>query len=80
EQPYGKIYLHNSKGQKANDFWHSSFGSNQRGSEVMMQLFNGRKFDFPKPELLIKNLISFGSNENDIVLDFFMGSATTQAL
>ncbi|MEY8446446.1 site-specific DNA-methyltransferase [Enterococcus ratti] len=80
EQPYGKIYLHNSKGQIANDFWDTSFGSNQRGSEEMMQLFNGRKFDFPKPELLIKNLISLGSNENDIVLDFFMGSATTQAV
>lgn len=80
EQPYGKIYLHNSKGQIANDFWDTSFGSNQRGSEEMMQLFNGRKFDFPKPELLIKNLISLGSSENDIVLDFFMGSATTQAV
>lgn len=80
EQPYGKIYLHNSKGQIANDFWDTSFGSNQRGSEEMMQLFNGRKFDFPKPELLIKNLISLGSSENDIVLDFFMGSATTQSV
>lgn len=80
EQPYGKIYLHNSKGQIANDFWDTSFGSNQRGSKEMIQLFGGRKFDFPKPELLIKNLISLGSKENDIILDFFMGSATTQAV
>ncbi|MDT2901354.1 DNA methyltransferase [Lactococcus lactis] len=33
-----------------------------------------------KPEQLIQRIIEIGSNENDIVLDFFMGSATTQAV
>lgn len=80
EQPYGKLYLSRSKGQIANDFWDASFGSNQRGSNEMKLLFKNRAFDFPKPEKLIDNLVSIGSNEGDIVLDFFMGSATTQAV
>lgn len=33
-----------------------------------------------KPEQLIRRIIEMCSNENDIVLDFFMGSATTQAV
>ena len=37
-------------------------------------------FSFAKPEELLKDLIDIGSNENDLILDFFMGSATTQAV
>lgn len=37
-------------------------------------------FDTPKPEKLLQRIIRIGSNENDLVLDFFMGSATTQAV
>lgn len=80
EQPYGKLYLSDSKGQIANDFWDASFGSNQRGSTEMKALFENRAFDFPKPEQLIKNLMFIGSGANDLVMDFFMGSATTQAV
>ena len=32
---------------------------------------------FPKSPALIKSLIKIGSNDNDIILDFFAGSATT---
>lgn len=35
---------------------------------------------FPKPESLISFLINAVTNENDIVLDFFMGSGTTAAV
>lgn len=40
-------------------------------------LFNGHWFDFPKPTEIIKQLIKQVTSENDIVLDFFSGSATT---
>ena len=81
EQPYRKIYLSSSNGQIANDFWDTSFGSNQRGATEIKKLFDGvRVFDFPKPERLIFNLLTIGSEEGDLVLDFFMGSATTQAV
>ena len=40
-------------------------------------LFNRYLFDFPKPVEIIKQLISQVSNADDIILDFFSGSATT---
>lgn len=41
------------------------------------KLFGFKIFDFPKIVNLIKKLINFGSMKNDIILDFFSGSATT---
>lgn len=80
EQPYTKIYLSESKGKIPNDEWGIEFGTNQRGANELEQLFNKRVFDFPKPEKLLNNLIMITSNMNDLVLDFFMGSAATQAV
>lgn len=37
-------------------------------------------FSTPKPEKLLKYIFDLSTDENDIVLDFFMGSATTQAV
>ncbi|MDG6119198.1 site-specific DNA-methyltransferase [Lactococcus formosensis] len=37
-------------------------------------------FSTPKPERLLQRVITLSTNENDIVLDFFMGSATTQSV
>ena len=79
EQPYGKIYLHESKGQIPNDFWGIEFGTNQRASLEVEKLFEKRLFDFPKPVSLIKTLITIGTvfDNDDLILDFFSGSATT---
>ena len=77
ELPYGKIYLDESKGQVPNDFWGIEFGTNQQASTELDKLFGYRIFDFPKPSSLLKTLVSMGSTKNDIILDFFSGSATT---
>ena len=77
EQPYGKIYLHESTGQIANDFWDTKFGSNQEASLSLEKLFEKRYFDFPKSTILLKNIITIGSNTNDLILDFLAGSDTT---
>ena len=47
------------------------------GIKNIQNLFDEKVFTNPKPVDLIKLLISIFSNENDIVLDFFSGSATT---
>jgi adenine-specific DNA-methyltransferase len=77
EQPYGKIYLSESKGQIPNDFWGIEFGTNQRASLEVEALFEKRLFDFPKPVSLLKTLLSIGSEKDSIILDFFSGSSTT---
>ncbi len=43
-------------------------------------MFNDNLFTAPKPEELIQRVIELSSEKNDIVLDFFMGSGTTQAV
>ena len=56
-----------------------SHGSSDSGSkEVNEDLFNSSElFDNPKPTSLIKHFISISTKPDDIVLDFFAGSATT---
>lgn len=77
EQPYGKLYLSDKNGQIPSDFWGIEFGTNQRASLEVEQLFNKRYFDFPKPVSLINNLLKLGGNKDALILDFFSGSATT---
>lgn len=52
-------------------------GLSANGSDEVKDLFNGKKyFDFPKPVDLIQLLLSV-ADKNDLVIDFFSGSATT---
>ncbi len=51
----------------------------QHGTNEFVDIFgNAKIFDFPKPSALLCKLITIGLNysKNDIVLDFFCGSAT----
>jgi len=60
------------------------WGQNQDATDELRKLFNvtddSKPFDTPKPELLLHNLISCCTEEDDLVLDFFAGSGTTQAV
>ena len=49
----------------------------RKGIKDIQSLFDEKVFTNPKPVDLIKLLISVFSNEKDIILDFFSGSATT---
>ena len=51
--------------------------SQQTAQKDLDNLFDRRVFDHPKPIELIEWLINLLVKENDIVLDFFSGSATT---
>lgn len=46
-------------------------------AKEIKSIFGKDVFEFPKPINLIKILLTTGSKENDIVLDFFSGSAAT---
>lgn len=80
-----KVYLKvNNKGEKIQREapWKNLIEGilNTHASSEITKLFGTKKFGTPKPEKLMEFLINLGSFENDIVLDFFMGSATTQAV
>lgn len=80
QTPQSKIYLKDVDGKVVNDFWDTEMGTNQRGANELEALFGKRIFSFPKPEKLLQNVISMATKTGDVVLDFFMGSATTQAV
>jgi adenine-specific DNA-methyltransferase len=47
------------------------------GTNVLGSLFGGAIFDFPKSIYLIIDILKLTTSSNDIILDFFSGSATT---
>lgn len=51
--------------------------SNDNSKKNLMQIFNASVFDYSKPVSLLRTLVSYSTKDNDIVLDFFSGSATT---
>ena len=54
------------------------FGRSRTGKTEVSDLFNKVSyFSFPKPSKLIKYLLNISTNKNDLIMDFFSGSATT---
>lgn len=53
-------------------------GHSQEASQKLKKLFNGHSyFDYPKPVDLIKRCIQLYTEQDDIIVDFFSGSAST---
>ena len=50
---------------------------NQVATKELSQLLNANVFSYPKPVELVKKIISSCTGKNDIILDFYSGSATT---
>lgn len=57
---------------------YADVGHSQDASKKLKDLFDDKMvFDYPKPVDLIKQAISLYTNNDDVSLDFFSGSATT---
>ena len=72
---YQKFYLE-GRTKQASNLWDGIEG-NKKATITIKQLLGTAAFDFPKPVELLERAILLGTNENDIILDFFSGSATT---
>ena len=58
--------------------WMDSIGLNTEGTRLLASLFDGKGFfNYTKPLSLMKYLLQQLSHAEDVVLDFFSGSATT---
>jgi adenine-specific DNA-methyltransferase len=53
---------------------------NKRGTDEIVELFGEKVFAYPKNELLLQRIIEYTTEEDDIVLDFFVGCGTTGAV
>ncbi len=69
-----KIFLDEYKGQPVNSLWTDIYVINPMSNE-RVNFSSGQK-----PEALIKRIIEMVTDVDDLVLDFFMGSATTQSV
>jgi adenine-specific DNA-methyltransferase len=78
KSPRKKQFLYDAKDVVPRSFWHfSEVGSTQTATTELRELFEGASLSYPKPVKLIYKMIYQGTNDNDIILDFFSGSATT---
>lgn len=55
----------------------TGYGNNRSAGQDIVSLFDSVLFDYSKPASLIKILLQLCLFDNDIVMDFFSGSATT---
>ena len=46
-------------------------------TDEVQQIFGSRAFQYPKPSRLIRSVVEAVTDKNDLVVDFFAGSATT---
>jgi len=74
-----KIYLNDQKGRTPENLWEGDrFGTTRQATATIKSLFdNIQVFDTPKPYELVKAMLTIGTYDNSIILDFFSGSATT---
>lgn len=71
--PRMKQYLHEMQGRAIQDIWDDINVINSQSTERV-------GYSTQKPEKLLKRIIESSSDAGDIVVDFFMGSGTTQAV
>lgn len=79
-QAYAKQYLDTDAAKPPETLWfHQEVGHNHAAAEELKKLLERKVFDSPKPKELIMKMLKLAtySDNNDIILDFFSGSATT---
>ncbi|MCX8047878.1 MAG: site-specific DNA-methyltransferase, partial [Anoxybacillus gonensis] len=62
---------------KPKSLWNENEVINEKGTIELGILNLGTYFDHPKPIHLVKKILTISSEKDDIILDFFSGSATT---
>lgn len=76
--PRQKTYLSERNGKIGWTWWpNTEVGHNQEATQELNKLLGTPVFDFPKPIRLLKRVVALSSRQNDLILDFFSGSATT---
>ncbi|MFC3899658.1 site-specific DNA-methyltransferase [Aliicoccus persicus] len=81
-----RTYLKDMEGLPPSTLWTSmeTTGHTRRAKYELKKLFPDTPvtslFSTPKPESLINHILDLTTDEGDLILDFFMGSATTQAV
>lgn len=80
--PSRKTFLENVKqGISPKSIWlYDEVGHNHEARTEAKSIIPNDPFGTPKPERLIQRIITLASNQNDMILDSFLGSGTTAAV
>lgn len=62
---------------KPKSIWDDNSFLTETGTVELRKLDFNQEFDFPKPVSLLKQIIALSTQDDDLILDFFAGSATT---
>jgi adenine-specific DNA-methyltransferase len=80
KSPRLKMFLNDAEAVVPRSVWSAAdAGSTQLSMTEQKALFPAA-FGTPKPELLLQRILHIASNENDLILDSFLGSGTTAAV
>jgi adenine-specific DNA-methyltransferase len=74
---YMIIEKYRDNSRLARSVWWDKEVNSERGTVHLRDLFGNKVFNFPKPETLLTRIIEIATRENDIVLDYHLGSGTT---
>ncbi|MDT2706898.1 site-specific DNA-methyltransferase [Enterococcus dispar] len=77
---YVKEREEDNAGEKPKTIWNKSEYTGQNATNTLKKIFNNKVFTYPKSEFLMRDIIQVCTNKHDLILDFFMGSATTPAV
>ena len=79
---YYRIYEDQSTGRPPETIWtHGDVGSNRTSKIEVKALFGSETtFTTPKPEGVLRQILSLASVSGDLILDSFLGSGTTAAV
>jgi adenine-specific DNA-methyltransferase len=61
-------------------FANGETGSTQQAKEEVKKILGDNVFATPKPESLIERIVELATSQNDLVLDYHLGSGTTAAV
>ena len=75
--PTLEIKNYKTAGSGIASIWDDKNFYTTKGSNEMKEIFNGKIFSYPKPLELVTYILKRATSEDDIILDFFSGSATT---
>ncbi|NQV17460.1 MAG: site-specific DNA-methyltransferase [Armatimonadetes bacterium] len=77
---YQIVEKYREKSRMARSVWWDKEVNSERGTLHLKKIFGEKIFAHPKPEETLKRIIEISTKENDIILDFFVGSGTTCAV
>lgn len=72
---YRKMFIDENEGKIPETIW-DNVSNAANASDEIKKLFDSIVFDTPKPTPYLKEMLKIATKENDIILDFFSGSAT----